>query len=208
MEMQMNRNNLDEDSSKKELIKEIAFDLFLNRGYEATTIRMICSAAKVEAPTLYYYFDSKMGLFLSIVNDFLADYQIGLQGFMNNQSRDPLEKLFKFYTFAINYCIHNHERTKFYLRYRLFRPIELMDAVGRHMEHTDLQKKEFLLEHIREGIDKGIILEPEDITYQRIINFIDSCTFNIIFSHWRPDETELKLTWDLFFANRIGRSAL
>lgn len=51
---------------KIEKIKKTAFDFFLETGYEAATIRMICKAAEIEAPTLYYFFKSKKGLFLTI----------------------------------------------------------------------------------------------------------------------------------------------
>ena len=50
---------------KIEKIKKTAFDFFLETGYEAATIRMICKAAEIEAPTLYYFFKSKKGLFLT-----------------------------------------------------------------------------------------------------------------------------------------------
>ena len=44
---------------KKDLIIKIAFDFFLNVGYEATTVRMICKKAEIEPPGVYYYFGSK-----------------------------------------------------------------------------------------------------------------------------------------------------
>ena len=37
---------------KREQILEIAFDLFLTIGYEATTVRTICRKAEIEAPTI------------------------------------------------------------------------------------------------------------------------------------------------------------
>ena len=60
---------------KIEKIKSIAFKYFLEIGYEATTIRMICKDADIEAPTLYHFFKSKKGLFLEIRNDFLMEYK-------------------------------------------------------------------------------------------------------------------------------------
>ena len=59
---------------KIEKIKKTAFDFFLETGYEATTIRMICKAAEIEAPTLYYFFKSKKGLFLTIRDEMEEDY--------------------------------------------------------------------------------------------------------------------------------------
>ena len=49
--------------SKKEHIMEIAYDSFVDKGYENTNIRQICKVVDVEPPTIYYYFESKKGLF-------------------------------------------------------------------------------------------------------------------------------------------------
>lgn len=40
---------------KIEKIKQVAFASFLEIGYDATTVRMICKAAEIDAPTLYYF---------------------------------------------------------------------------------------------------------------------------------------------------------
>lgn len=45
-----------------------ALRLFTARGYAATTVREIVEAASVTKPVLYYYFGSKEGLYLEIMN--------------------------------------------------------------------------------------------------------------------------------------------
>jgi AcrR family transcriptional regulator len=45
-----------------------ALELFTERGYSAASIREICQAASVSKPVLYYYFKSKEGLYLEIMN--------------------------------------------------------------------------------------------------------------------------------------------
>jgi AcrR family transcriptional regulator len=46
-----------------------ALELFTQRGYSATSVREICLAAGVTKPVLYYYFKSKEGLYLHLMED-------------------------------------------------------------------------------------------------------------------------------------------
>jgi AcrR family transcriptional regulator len=53
----------DKNTNKKEEILHKAIELFLEKGYSATSTNDICAAAKINKPTLYYYFESKRHLF-------------------------------------------------------------------------------------------------------------------------------------------------
>jgi len=44
-----------------------AIDIFSEKGFKGTTIREVSRAAGINAPTLYYYFGSKEGLWLEIL---------------------------------------------------------------------------------------------------------------------------------------------
>jgi AcrR family transcriptional regulator len=55
------------DDVRQRLIEE-SISLFVRRGYAATTVREIVEAAGVSKPVLYYYFKSKEGLYLEIMN--------------------------------------------------------------------------------------------------------------------------------------------
>ena len=46
-------------AKSRDLILASAARLFRRQGYSATTLRQIASAAKIEAGSIYYYFDSK-----------------------------------------------------------------------------------------------------------------------------------------------------
>src|SRR5512137_1299222 len=47
----------------RKVIFKVAMQLFLEKGYSATTTYDICAAAKITKPTLYYYAKSKRHLF-------------------------------------------------------------------------------------------------------------------------------------------------
>jgi AcrR family transcriptional regulator len=52
----------------KEALLVAGIDLFAEKGYASTSVREIVSAAGVSKPVLYYYFQSKEGLFKSILD--------------------------------------------------------------------------------------------------------------------------------------------
>lgn len=54
------------DEVRQRLIAR-ALGLFVERGYAATSVREIVAAAGVTKPVLYYYFNSKEGLYLEIM---------------------------------------------------------------------------------------------------------------------------------------------
>lgn len=188
---------------KKAKILEVAFDLFLNVGFDATTVRQLCQKANIEAPTLYYYFKSKKGVFFAVIDEILQDYQNLLKQHLNEASSDPFEKLYGFFKFSVKYSLEHELETKFYLRYRLFRPEDLKEDIERHMNYTYGQKKNIFIEPLSECISTGVIHENIEVVFQKYVNFIDSCTFNIIFSGWRPYDTELERIWKLFYEHQL-----
>ncbi len=63
-----------DSAKKKEDILRTVLQLFLKKGYNATSTNDICSAAKLAKPTLYYYFGSKRNLLFTLHHDHLTKY--------------------------------------------------------------------------------------------------------------------------------------
>jgi AcrR family transcriptional regulator len=55
------------DGAVRQRLLRAAADLFAQKGYAATTVREIVAAAGVTKPVLYYYFQSKEGLYLELM---------------------------------------------------------------------------------------------------------------------------------------------
>lgn len=55
---------------KRRAILEAATDLFLEKGYGATSMSAVAREAEVSKPTVYNHFDSKEGLFGAVVEQF------------------------------------------------------------------------------------------------------------------------------------------
>jgi TetR/AcrR family transcriptional regulator len=62
-------------STSKDRILRQALELFSEKGYDATSTREICAAAGITKPTLYYFFQSKEGLYRALVDDTLESFR-------------------------------------------------------------------------------------------------------------------------------------
>jgi len=78
--MRGKRTRKDSGQKKEEILRTV-LQLFLKKGYNATSTSDICSTAKLAKPTLYYYFGSKRNLLFSLH-----------QGHINRDLRPYLEK--------------------------------------------------------------------------------------------------------------------
>src|SRR5262245_10313877 len=59
----------------RERLMAAALDQFTLRGYAATSVRELCEAAGVTKPVLYYYFKSKEGLYLQLMEESYAQFE-------------------------------------------------------------------------------------------------------------------------------------
>lgn len=59
----------------RERLLAAALDQFTRRGYAATSVRELCEAAGVTKPVLYYYFKSKEGLYLQLMEVSYAQFE-------------------------------------------------------------------------------------------------------------------------------------
>lgn len=87
-------------TDKQEQIMKASLDLFIERGFDGTTMPMISKRANVGAGTIYRYFDSKEAL-VNIL------YQRSLSAFiekMNTNSPDPKESIQAYFKHVF-YCL-------------------------------------------------------------------------------------------------------
>lgn len=188
---------------KVERIKKIAFKFFLETGYDATTIRMICKAAEIEAPTLYYFFESKKGLFLTIRSELEEEYLNQVTELNLDNEETPQDALKKYYKFCIYYTIKNPDKTRFNLRQHLFKSIELRDEIQERIQATREGKMKLYGKYLEASISKGELLSTKEDAFRRYTSFIDNMTFNMIFSEWKPSDEEIDKAWKLFYNNYL-----
>ncbi|GIU82306.1 MAG: TetR/AcrR family transcriptional regulator [Acidobacteria bacterium] len=75
---------------KKALISKAAKELFIERGFHATSMRDIAKKANVSLGNLYNYFETKEAIFESIINDYLKIVNEKLKKILD-EIDDPIE---------------------------------------------------------------------------------------------------------------------
>jgi TetR/AcrR family transcriptional regulator len=63
------------DTAARERLMKAATVLFTRKGYAATSVREIVAAAGVTKPVLYYYFGSKEGIYLALMEDAFSRFK-------------------------------------------------------------------------------------------------------------------------------------
>lgn len=108
--MREKRTRKDSEKKKEDILRTV-LQLFLKKGYNATSTSDICSAAKLAKPTLYYYFGSKRNLLFSLHRDHLNR---DLRPYLAEaQAIDDLEQRFHYMIKAYTKMICLHPELRF-----------------------------------------------------------------------------------------------
>jgi AcrR family transcriptional regulator len=89
------------ESESRQHILDAALSLFARKGYAATTVREIVDAAGVTAPSLYYYFSNKEGLYLELMSvhcekiDGALAFHAHTSEHAQHRLKDLVEKIFQ-----------------------------------------------------------------------------------------------------------------
>jgi AcrR family transcriptional regulator len=78
--MDIRLKDLEKDIAIRQRLLQCATDLFVEKGYEGTSVREIVAAAGVTPPVLYYYFKSKEGIYLEIMREAHGEFEAVLAG--------------------------------------------------------------------------------------------------------------------------------
>lgn len=185
-------------------IQAVAFTLFLNNGYEATSIRKICKEAEIEAPSLYHFFESKKGLFLSIAHFLHENYKVESSQQLNNMLVSSSDGLYDFFKFSVHYTLSHLDEARFYLRYSLFCPTEIQNDVAKLLSLQQNYKSAKISFLVDSCIQQGLIYVPKEKAIRSFMKLINISTFDIVFSNWSPCEVELHNRWQTFISLQLN----
>ncbi len=88
------------ESESRQQILDAALGLFAQKGYAATTVREIVDAVGITAPSLYYYFGNKEGLYMELMQTHCAQIDSALESHVHtsesakNRLKDLVDKIF------------------------------------------------------------------------------------------------------------------
>jgi AcrR family transcriptional regulator len=81
-----------DNSARRVQIERLSAELFSENGYHATTMRDIAARVGVQPASLYYHFDTKQSILLSIMHDAMLALHHGMDEALSS-SDDPVEQM-------------------------------------------------------------------------------------------------------------------
>lgn len=116
-----------EDKGTAKLIKDMAFRLFVEKGYEATNLREIGSEVGINASTIYFYYKSKRELFMDVLchslDIHIRELEKRAKVIFEGEFENKLKELFMSEIEMVHLDAASY---LFVLRYRMFPVAELM----------------------------------------------------------------------------------
>ena len=79
--------------STPDAVLDAAIDLFIDAGFETTSMDAIAAKAGVAKGTLYYHFKSKEGIVEAIVERYVVTAEKAFSDIVEDQAKDPMGKL-------------------------------------------------------------------------------------------------------------------
>lgn len=144
----------------KDKIIQTAWELFLEKGYEGTTLNEIIKASNSSRGAFYHHFHSKEELLFSLSYFFDADYEEWIQNIDPNMN--SLDKLLEFDT----YVLRSLEETK----YRPFLPelygYQVMSAFERKIINPDRPYSRIVLNLMKEAKERNQIKQEHSYTVE------------------------------------------
>ena len=149
-----------EKIDKKDHILDVAERVFSENGFDGASTRLISGEAGVNMAMLNYYFGSKEGLFLAVIERKISGFRDILQNIGNDESFSQWDKVEKYIEIYGNKVVNNNCFQKLlYQEMGMNRRNELADKVRAILMINIGELKKI----IQEGIDKGEFKADADI---------------------------------------------
>ncbi|NHA06698.1 TetR/AcrR family transcriptional regulator [Mucilaginibacter sp. HC2] len=152
---------MDKDKiDKKDHILDVAERVFSEMGFDGASTRMISGEAGVNMAMLNYYFGSKEGLFLAVIERKITDFQNILQILGNDESISSWGKIESYIDiYGERVVNHNCFQKLLYQELTMNRRTELAEKI-RNMLMKSVSE---LFRIIQEGMDNGEFRKDTDM---------------------------------------------
>lgn len=143
----MKKNPERTEARKMEIVKA-ALELFFEKGYEGTSVRMIQERIGKQVGGFYYYFDSKDDVFDAALDFFFASYEKEMDEIIENGKDNPSDTLTKYFEYI-------HEATQEFRRNYVGK-LQL-GVLGAIREHTLEVMHKYVLQILEIYQEKGML---------------------------------------------------
>ena len=177
------------ETGVKETLVLSGINLFAEKGYASTSVREIVSVAGVTKPVLYYYFQSKEGLFRAILDSAARELEVMLEE-ARQKPGTALEQILHLYR-RIYQGLMEHQQLFRLINHLFFGPPQ--GAPSYDIERFHRRMVEVIKEIYLGGLRRGELREvdPEEATLL-VLGVTDYC-FHLDYLHpesMDPDRAE------------------
>jgi AcrR family transcriptional regulator len=135
----------------RQVILEVALELFTDKGYDAASMDDIAKAVGIRKASLYAHFEGKERIFLAIFDDILEEYARTIDLLTAPSEEGALAALERIFLGFLEYC-HASRKMYFWDRYFYYPPEFAKELIGEKTQET----QDAFLERIRRWIEKGM----------------------------------------------------
>lgn len=192
-----------------DMIRYVAFKLFVEIGYEATNIRDICEEVDIKPSSLYFYYKSKEDFFFSIYDEIWEDKIKVLSSVAElEHNLPPNMKLYNLYKRVMDYYSENIIKMKFLLRYHLFPPKDVVDIIRDKYRGWSNKEESIIEEIIKQCIERNILPKKRDLSdyVQEYKMFEKGQMVEMIISNIKKSDREFDKSWLRFWNCNMSNS--
>jgi AcrR family transcriptional regulator len=143
-------------NDNKKLIKNVALDLFGQKGYEDTSLAEIAKEVGIKKPSIYNHFRSKEDLFVEVLEDLIVSEVTAYrktEGSMNHQ--EPLKNIKVLFDLFCQRLMFTKEAL-LWKRVTFFPPEQFKDLIKEQFIHCEKVTTSILVSVYREGVKQGL----------------------------------------------------
>jgi AcrR family transcriptional regulator len=152
--------NLKNDN--KQLIKDVALDLFGQKGYEDTSLTEIATAVGIKKPSIYNHFRSKEDLFIEVIEDLSVSEVTAYKS--AEEKMDPQEPLTNIRILFDLFCqrLVTTKEALLWKRVTFFPPEVFKDLIQKQFIHFEQVTTAILVSIYQEGQRQKLFSEIKE----------------------------------------------
>jgi AcrR family transcriptional regulator len=168
-----------EHEKRQREILEKALEIFVEEGFENTTIQKIADRCGITRTTLYIYFKNKKEIFNYSIKQLLGGMEDHIAHIQSDSSLNSVDKIGRVLSAILDQLVENRRLLKVILDYLLYVSKTGADPHERVRRRT-LRLKHILASMVIEGVRGGEIIDTniraaDDFLY----NFLESAIFRL-----------------------------
>ncbi|WP_243387549.1 TetR/AcrR family transcriptional regulator [Bacillus kexueae] len=180
-----------------ELIKEKAYDLFAEKGYEGTSMSLIAEHVGIKKASIYSHFKGKKELYLQLYHEALEKELAFIQSFFSTE--DVIEK--QLYDFLLS-SIERFETDRelhFLLRQGFFPPAGLKDEMIKIFNQYVVMMEGRLESMLQEVVNEGKIDTDPKMASVAYVALLDSVYVELMYGEKKKAILRAESTWNLLW---------